>query len=205
MNELEYAVQAKHSNPIARDITLEEENNEAVRFYIHNLRTDLAQYIIPMRPTSLIEAQQEASNMEIWLKETAIRRMTHQPIHRPAINKGVIRTHQPYAPSKPPLIHTKIPTALKCDNCQKTGHTRNNCYLLKQNFPIIQHRKISPPRINSTEVTNESTDWNDIEQEETKNYESTTPQENCNTSDVNSQECQNPEDCYWTPEQESTC
>ncbi|KAK9296900.1 hypothetical protein QLX08_009210 [Tetragonisca angustula] len=66
LNELEYAVQAKHSNPIARNIALEEENNEAVRFYIHNLRTDLVQYIIPMRPTSLIEAQQEASNMEIW-------------------------------------------------------------------------------------------------------------------------------------------
>ena len=129
--------------------------------------------------------------MEIWLKETAARRVTDQPSHRPAISKGVIRTHQSYSPSKLLLIQTKILTALKCDNCQKTGHTRNNCYLLKQNFPRTQYRKIPPPRVNSTEVTNEPTDWNDImEQEETEDYESTTPQENCNTFDVNSQECQ---------------
>ena len=124
--------------------------------------------------------------MEIWLKETAARRVTDQPSHRPAISKGVIRTHQSYSPSKLLLIQTKILTALKCDNCQKTGHTRNNCYLLKQNFPRTQYRKIPPPRVNSTEVTNEPTDWNDImEQEETEDYESTTPQ-NCNTFDVNS-------------------
>ena len=96
LNELEYAVQAKHSNPITRNIALEEENKEAIRFYIYNLRTDLAQYIIPMRPTPLIEPQQEASNMKIWLKETSTKIVTHQPSHRPAINKGPIRTsHTP--------------------------------------------------------------------------------------------------------------
>ena len=62
LNELKYAVQEKHSNPTVRNLALEEVNTEA-RFYIHNLRTDLAQCIILMRPTSLIEAQQEASNM----------------------------------------------------------------------------------------------------------------------------------------------
>ena len=155
MNKLKYAVQAKHSNPIARNITLEE-NNEAIRFYIHNLRKDLAQYIIPMRSTSFIEVQQEASNLEIWLKETATKRVTYQP--SPAINKGLIRTHQPCSPSKLPLTQTKIPTALKCDNCQKTRHTRNNCYLLKQNFPRTQYGKILSLWVNSTEVTNEPTD-----------------------------------------------
>ena len=56
-------------------------------------------------------------------------------------------------------------------------------------FQNSVQKGLSPPRINSTEVTNEPTDWNDImEQEETEDYESTTPQENCNTFDANSPE-----------------
>ena len=61
------------------------------------------------------------------------------------------------------------------------------CYLLKQNLLRTQYGKIPPPRVNSTEVTNEPTDWNDIiEHEETEDYESTTLQKNYNTFDVNS-------------------
>ncbi|KAK1132223.1 hypothetical protein K0M31_016345 [Melipona bicolor] len=83
LNELEYAVKAKHSNPTARNLILKEENAEAVRFYICNLRIDLARCMIAMRPTSLIEAQQKASDMEISLQEITTRRLTYQPNHRP--------------------------------------------------------------------------------------------------------------------------
>lgn len=70
LSELEYAIQAKHRNPVARSIALEEENIEAVRLYTHNLKREISQYVIPMRLKSLIEAQQEAINMEVWCKES---------------------------------------------------------------------------------------------------------------------------------------
>lgn len=37
VSELEYAIQDEHSNPTTRNIILEQENKEAVKFYIHNL------------------------------------------------------------------------------------------------------------------------------------------------------------------------
>ncbi|KAK1118219.1 hypothetical protein K0M31_015264 [Melipona bicolor] len=52
LNELEYAIQAKHTNPIARNLALKQENAEAIKFYIHNLRPDLAYCIMAMQPNS---------------------------------------------------------------------------------------------------------------------------------------------------------
>lgn len=49
LNELEYSIQAKYGNPIARNLALEQENAEAIKFYIHNLRPDLAYCIMAMR------------------------------------------------------------------------------------------------------------------------------------------------------------
>lgn len=65
--ELEYAVQAKHPNPTARNVALEE---EAISLYVLNLRRELTQLIRPMKPKTLATAQQEALNIAICLKES---------------------------------------------------------------------------------------------------------------------------------------
>lgn len=64
MSELEYRIQAKHHKPAARSIALEEETIEDTRFYVLNLRKEIAQYLIPIRPKSLIEAQHEVRNIK---------------------------------------------------------------------------------------------------------------------------------------------
>ena len=70
LSELEYPIQDEHSNPTTRNIILEQENKEAVKFYVHNFHREIAQYIIPMKPKTLIRVQQEAMEIEIWTKES---------------------------------------------------------------------------------------------------------------------------------------
>ncbi|KAK1118217.1 hypothetical protein K0M31_015262 [Melipona bicolor] len=77
LNELEYAIQAKHSNPIARNLALERENAEAIKFYIYNLRPDLGYCILPMRPNTLLEAQQYAIDTDVWMQEMANRKVNY--------------------------------------------------------------------------------------------------------------------------------
>ena len=79
LSELEYAIQDEHSNSITRNIILEQENKEAVKFYVHNLRREITHYITPMKPRTLTRAQQEAIEIEIWTKESKppVRNMPH--------------------------------------------------------------------------------------------------------------------------------
>ncbi|KAK1118220.1 hypothetical protein K0M31_015265 [Melipona bicolor] len=56
LNELEYSIQAKYGNSISRNLALEQENAEAIKFYIHNLRPDLAYCIMVMQPGTLLDA-----------------------------------------------------------------------------------------------------------------------------------------------------
>ena len=57
LNELMYAVQNKHAKPISRQIAIEEEETEATRTYIMNLRRDIGTLVIPNKPRSLLKAQ----------------------------------------------------------------------------------------------------------------------------------------------------
>ncbi|KAK1138156.1 hypothetical protein K0M31_002637 [Melipona bicolor] len=69
LNELEYAIQAQHANPIARGIwPTEQENAEAIKFYINNLRPDLAyctSWLCTARHVTH-EAQQRAIDAETF-------------------------------------------------------------------------------------------------------------------------------------------
>ncbi|XP_043263113.1 uncharacterized protein LOC122403580 [Colletes gigas] len=151
MSELEYAIQAKHRNPIARNIALEEENLEAVKFYIYNLKKEIAQYVVPMRPKTLIEAQHEAMNIEVWCKDT---RPTSQP-QRPYMPPRTMTNNQPRPLIRPPSFIPKpannpqqqIPRPVSCEHCGKQGHFKQNCFRLKQqNFPTAQFGKLPPPK-----------------------------------------------------------
>nr|XP_034194820.1 uncharacterized protein LOC117611039 [Osmia lignaria] len=69
LNELIYAVQNKHQNPISRRIAIEEEETEATRTYVLNLRRDIGMLVIPSKPKLLMEAQTMAADMELWTRD----------------------------------------------------------------------------------------------------------------------------------------
>ncbi|KOX73200.1 hypothetical protein WN51_01791 [Melipona quadrifasciata] len=65
--------QALQTNPIARNLALEQERTEAIKFFVYNLRPELAYCTLPMRPSTLLEAQQYAIDTDVWIQETAMR------------------------------------------------------------------------------------------------------------------------------------
>lgn len=206
LNELEYAIQAQHSNPIARNLALEHEKNEAIKFYIHNLRPDLAYCIMAMQPQNLLEAHQKAIDTDIWINE-----MNHRKLNYKSFNTVPKRTdHRPniYNPAiKRNLNLNKNP--IQCDHCKKVGHTKTNCYLLRQNFQRAQHGKIPPGRVNQITETqdHEITEDNQAiiqenELAENEVHEFTTHLDDFNTLNACCQECVKEDDCSWTPEQE---
>ncbi|CAK9832683.1 hypothetical protein ANTRET_LOCUS9475 [Anthophora retusa] len=157
LNELIYAVQNKHNRPSSRKIAIEEEEQEATRTYILNLRREIGTLVIPSKPGTLLEAQTLASEMELWARD-ANRISERRPIQKPI------------APSPRPNLST-MPLSdrmqLKCTKCNKSGHTVDRCY--QKNFPFSQQGKL-PPRVNMTTEEIEPT----IPNEETNlQYEST--------------------------------
>ncbi|KAK1120213.1 hypothetical protein K0M31_012580 [Melipona bicolor] len=217
LSELKYSIQAKYSNPISRNLALEQENTEAIKFYIHNLRPDLAYCIMAMQPGTLLGAQQRAIDADVWVQDMANRKLNYRNFNVPARKTENRPNTQTQIIRRPFNTTQNSPIQLKCDNCQRIGHTRSNCYLLKQNFPSLQHGKIPPRRINRITATDREHDDEipaieeppveelataEIKTMEGQIRESTTHPESYNMSGVNSPECQEVDDCSWTPEQE---
>lgn len=206
LNELEYAIQAQHTNPIARNLALEQEKSEAIRFYIHNLRPDLAYCIMAMQPNNLLDAQQRAIDADIWIKE-----MNNRKINYSNFNKSSQK------PEKKPNMYNQTfrkyfntnqntQNQIKCNNCQKLGHTQNNCYLLKQNFRTIHQGKRPPERINKVteteqEITNNHNDQAIQLETDVHQLESSIHPDDYNTSNVYYPEWLSEDECSSIPEQ----
>lgn len=145
LNELIYAVQNKHTRPISREIAIEEEENEAVRTYILNLRRDIGILVIPSKPKTLIDAQIMAAEMELWVHE-ANRTGERKP--------AMTRSMPPKLAAPMPRQQSLSPTPLnerppiRCTKCNRIGHTSDKCYA--RNFPFAQQGKL-PPRVNQTQ------------------------------------------------------
>ncbi|XP_076635647.1 uncharacterized protein LOC143348858 [Colletes latitarsis] len=137
-------------------------------------------------------------NIEVWCKDA---RPTPEP-QRPYMSPRTMANNQPRHLIRPPSFIPKpannpqqqIQRPVSCERCGKQGHSKQNCFRLKQqNFPIAQFGKLPPPRVNHMKET-----------EDQEDYEITTLQKKCSTYDVVLQECYDQEDSYWIPEQEST-
>nr|XP_034195013.1 uncharacterized protein LOC117611186 [Osmia lignaria] len=188
LNELIYAVQNKHQNPISRRIAIEQEETEATRTYVLNLRRDIGMLVIPSKPKLLIEAQTMAADMELWTRD-ANRAMERRQVPSripPPKQQG----QRPNTSSDRP--NHSIP--LKCTKCGRLGHTSDKCYA--RNFQVANQGKIPPPRVNNLNFQEDKVT-------ETTS-ESTAPPENYYKFAAEFQECRESEDYSWTQEQEST-
>lgn len=158
LNELMYAVQNKHQRPITRRVAIEEEEEEATRTYILNLRRDIGQLVIPSKPKTLLEAQTMAADMELWTRDAnrAVEKInfTKTPLPRtaPAIEQIGQTTSRNQHPSNMPLAQRM---QLKCTKCNRMGHTAERCY--SRNFPMASQGKNPPIRANLISMEDEIT------------------------------------------------
>ena len=66
VNEINYAVQAQHINPIERRIKIKLEEQEAVNRYLLNLKREIVSQIRLLKPSTITEAQTHAVETEMW-------------------------------------------------------------------------------------------------------------------------------------------
>ena len=203
LNELQYAVQNKHSNAVARSIALESENDNATHVYILNLRHELGKLVIARSPPTISEAQSIACEMEMWLREGS--RMSNA---NASLGNRYKSGNQHPTPRS--IKHSSIPSTssrsmndsekernqsrstLQCEICKRYGHTKERCY--SRNFRDGQPGKL-PPRVNNIEEENP-------QENAEENHEYFVPPEDYGTYEQNSEEWKDPEDSYLTPEQE---
>ena len=70
INEINYAVQAQHVNPMERRIKIKLEEQEAVNPYLLKLKKEIGTQIRLLKPNTITEAQTYAIETEMWLKES---------------------------------------------------------------------------------------------------------------------------------------
>ena len=70
MNELKYAVQSSHKGHMKRRIALDIEETECLQKYLMNLRREIGLQVKAQKPSNIGEAQNMATEMETWLKES---------------------------------------------------------------------------------------------------------------------------------------
>ena len=159
LNELVYAVQNKHFEPTRRRIAIEEEEDEATRTYVLNLRKEIGILVIPSQPRTLMEAQIRASEIELWARDANRSNERKTNFNRPQTRPIIKSIDSPQQNPRKPFNYD-MPLAdrfkIKCFKCDKLGHTANNCYA--RNFQIPQQGKL-PPRVNTTteDLPSEST------------------------------------------------
>lgn len=150
VNELKYAVQAAHSLPMKRRIAIDLEEEECLKKYLLNLRREIGLQVKAQKPSSLAEAQNNAIEMEMWLKEAQPSTFTRNSttFKTPIKHNPLILTKQ-FIPQKSQAninVQNKISqnrSAMNCHKCGKLGHFANQCFV-KTNFQQGQYLKRPP-------------------------------------------------------------
>lgn len=170
LNELRYAIQNKYAQPQMRGIALKEVEETAKHTYIKHLVPDLAKILLARDPSTLIEAQQAAQEIEQWMGELNTKTSTSRFLRNQLPSRAPVR--RPLA-SSPPQIRSSnekqstVPShtvplqqrlQLTCYKCGAKGHTQNQCF--RKNFPNAQSGKI-PPQVNSISEEDETIQKNE--------------------------------------------
>ena len=133
-NEINYAIQSQHTNPIERRLKMELEEKEAVNRYLLNFKKEIGIKIRLLKPATTTEAQEHAAETEMWIRES-------QPTR--------IIPNQ----SLPLLDRTKM----NCNKCGRIGHLANQCY--KQGFQAGQNIKRPPQPIRIIQEEETEKEW----------------------------------------------
>lgn len=182
-NELKYAIQSKHSGPISRRVALQIEEQAAIKRYIMNLRDEIGSQVRPLKPSTIVNAQQEALEAETWYREKLKSKvLTIAKSHPHTNNTRSENSNRRQFPHQ--QIHNKekqfeppnhnLPLSqrsmMTCNFCKKLGHTENQCYHKQNsNFHGTQNQKRPPQRIHYTTetVSEEEINHKEVEKEET--------------------------------------
>ena len=172
-NELKYAVQAAHKNPMKRRIAMDIEEAECLKKYLMNLRKEIGLQVKAEKPTTLTEGQNSAIEMELWLKES----QSHTAIRTNNTFKPPLRTNI-LAPTKPAnttsvgasssrtLTQSTIDkNKQNCHKCGTPGHYATQCHVENTNFRIGQHSN-RPPQVQNIQESEETITYDQMTHEE---------------------------------------
>ena len=70
VNEIIYAIQSQHTNPIERRLKKKLKEQEAVNRYLLNLKKEITIQIRLLKPATITEAQAHAAEKEMWIRES---------------------------------------------------------------------------------------------------------------------------------------
>ena len=76
VNEINYAIQSQHTNPIKRRLKMKLEEQEAVNRYLLNLKKEIGIQIRLLKPATITEAQAHADETEMCIRESQPTRIT---------------------------------------------------------------------------------------------------------------------------------
>ena len=178
VNELKYAVQAEHTGPMERRLAIGIEEKESLKRYMLNLKREIGLQVKAQKPTTLGEAQNYATEMELWFKEA-------QPVsQRNVVQKQWIKATRTVT-VRPPMntqFANKVPNSntplserskMTCYKCGKLGHMSSQCMVKSRNFPNGSSPR-RPPQIHNVQIEEDQLEATNMAQEETEeqdNYE----------------------------------
>ena len=169
INEINYVIQAQHTNPTERRIKIKLEEQEAVNRYLLNLRREVGSQIRLLKPTTITEAQTHAIETEMWLKECQSPRVNPPPKTMQKFISRPTQQPRPNANTTPRAINSNMPLSdrskMTCHKCGKIGHLAAQCFVKPQGFQSGQHQK-RPPQPVRTIQEDEDTDHMEMTNEE---------------------------------------
>ena len=116
INEINYAVQAQHVNPMERRLKIKLEEQEAVNRYLLNLKIEIGTQIRLLKPNTITEAQTHAIETEMWLKES-------QPARTQLVTRPVLK----YLPRPQPVPRSNA----KTNGIRTPNHSKGRTILLR--------------------------------------------------------------------------